>query len=73
MLLDGYVYYDLFNQILGSNMVRLMSPTITAGDDTQLCFSFWYAAFGAGESAVMQIIRQDNSSSESTVDKVFIK
>lgn len=52
-------------------MVRLMSPTITASEDPQLCFSFWYAAFGAGESAVMQIIRQDNSSSESTVDKVI--
>lgn len=70
LFLDGYVYYDLFNQILGSNMVQLVSPLITSGDDTQLCFSFWYAAFGAGDSAVMQIIRQDNSSGESITDKV---
>lgn len=71
LFLDGYVYYDLFNQILGSNMVQLVSPLITSGDDTQLCFSFWYAAFGAGDSAVMQIIRQDNSSGESITDKVL--
>lgn len=51
-------------------MVQLVSPLITSGDDTQLCFSFWYAAFGAGDSAVMQIIRQDNSSGESITDKV---
>ncbi|XP_046682188.1 MAM and LDL-receptor class A domain-containing protein 1-like [Homalodisca vitripennis] len=68
---DGYIYYDLFNQILGSNMVQLVSPLITSGDDTQLCFSFWYAAFGAGDSAVMQIIRQDNSSGEALLDKIW--
>ncbi len=43
-------------------MVKLMSPLITVGEDPQLCFSFWYAAFGAGESALMQISKQDNSS-----------
>lgn len=59
---DGYIYYDLFNQILGANMVKLISPLIPGGDDPQLCFSFWYAAFGAGESALMQISKQDNSS-----------
>lgn len=69
---DGYIYYDLFNQILGSNMVQLVSPLITSGDDTQLCFSFWYAAFGAGDSAVMQVIRQDNSSGEALLDKVTV-
>ncbi|XP_054280218.1 MAM and LDL-receptor class A domain-containing protein 1-like [Macrosteles quadrilineatus] len=68
---DGYIYYDLFNQILGSNMVQLVSPLITSGDDTQLCFSFWYAAFGAGDSAVLQVIRQDNSSGEALLDKVW--
>ncbi|KAI5707041.1 hypothetical protein M8J75_013844 [Diaphorina citri] len=64
---DGYIYFDLFNQILGSNMVRLVSPVITTneGDSQLLCFSFWYAAFGAGESAILQIIRQDNSSDTS--------
>lgn len=43
-------------------MVKLISPLIPGSEDPQLCFSFWYAAFGAGESAVMQISKQDNSS-----------
>ncbi|XP_072162630.1 uncharacterized protein [Bemisia tabaci] len=67
---DGYIYYDLFNQILGNNMVRLVSPVIPAAEDSQLCFSFWYAAFGAGESAVMQVIKQDNSSNDAPGEKV---
>ncbi|XP_072154876.1 MAM and LDL-receptor class A domain-containing protein 1 isoform X1 [Bemisia tabaci] len=68
---DGYIYYDLFNQILGNNMVRLVSPVIPAAEDSQLCFSFWYAAFGAGESAVMQVIKQDNSSNDAPGEKVW--
>ncbi|XP_024085884.1 MAM and LDL-receptor class A domain-containing protein 1-like isoform X4 [Cimex lectularius] len=69
---DGYIYYDLFNQILGSNMVRLVSPAIAGGEEQQLCLSFWYAAFGAGDSALMQVIRQDNGSSNSQdVEKIW--
>lgn len=70
LFLDGYIYYDLFNQILGANMVRLISPVIPVTDEPQLCFSFWYAAFGAGESALLQIMRQDNSSGETPAEKV---
>lgn len=51
-------------------MVRLISPVIPVTDEPQLCFSFWYAAFGAGESALLQIMRQDNSSGETPVEKV---
>lgn len=69
---DGYIYYDLFNQILGANMVRLISPIIPVTDEPQLCFSFWYAAFGAGESALLQIMRQDNSSGETAAEKVRV-
>lgn len=69
-LIDGYIYYDLFNQILGANMVKLLSPLIPASEDSQLCFSFWYAAFGAGESALLQISKQDNSS-DGAGEKVF--
>lgn len=68
---DGYIYYDLFNQILGANMVRLVSPLIPVNDDPQLCFSFWYAAFGAGESALMQISKQDNASTDSPSEKIW--
>lgn len=70
-LLDGYIYYDLFNQMLGSNMVRLASPLIQGSEEQQICLSFWYAAFGAGDSALMQVIRQDNSSSNNEMEKVF--
>lgn len=52
-------------------MVKLISPLIPAGEDSQLCFSFWYAAFGAGESALMQISKQDgNTSTDSSAEKV---
>lgn len=51
-------------------MVRLTSPVIPVTDEPQLCFSFWYAAFGAGESALLQIMRQDNSSGETPAEKV---
>lgn len=53
-------------------MVRLISPVIPVTDEPQLCFSFWYAAFGAGESALLQIMRQDNSSGETPAEKVGV-
>ncbi|XP_046406809.1 MAM and LDL-receptor class A domain-containing protein 1-like [Ischnura elegans] len=61
---EGYIYFDLFNQNAGSNMVRLISPQITATQEepTFLCFSFWFAAFGNGDAAELRIVRQDNSS-----------
>ncbi|KAK7601263.1 hypothetical protein V9T40_008704 [Parthenolecanium corni] len=68
---DGYIYYDLFNQILGANMVKLVSPLIPVNEDPQLCFSFWYAAFGAGESALMQISKQDNASADGGGEKIW--
>lgn len=61
---EGYVYFDLFNQNLGSNPVRLISPTISAVEERSLCFTFWFAVFGAGESAQLRVVRQDNSSSD---------
>lgn len=52
-------------------MVKLMSPLIPAGEDAQLCFSFWYLAFGAGDSAVLQIVKQDTpNADDSGAEKV---
>lgn len=51
-------------------MVKLVSPLIPVNEDPQLCFSFWYAAFGAGESALMQISKQDNASADGGGEKV---
>ncbi|XP_069694256.1 MAM and LDL-receptor class A domain-containing protein 1-like [Periplaneta americana] len=61
---EGYVYFDLFNQNVGSNTARLISPPISAVEEQFLCFTFWFAVFGAGESAELRVVRQDNSSSE---------
>jgi hypothetical protein len=58
------VYFDLFNQNVGNNPVRLISPTIGAVEERSLCFTFWFAVFGAGESAQLRVVRQDNSSSD---------
>jgi hypothetical protein len=63
-LAEGYVYFDLFNQNVGRNPVRLISPTISAVEERSLCFTFWFAVFGAGESAQLRVVRQDNSSSD---------
>jgi membrane protein required for beta-lactamase induction len=64
VLAEGYVYFDLFNQNVGGNPVRLVSPTIKAVQEQSLCFTFWFAVFGAGESAQLRVVRQDNSSSD---------
>ena len=45
----GYAYFDIFSHTGGrSNKVRMVSPTITKGIADHMCFSFWFAAFGAG-------------------------
>lgn len=54
-------------------MVKLVSPLIPVNEDPQLCFSFWYAAFGAGESALMQISKQDNASADGGGEKVIYR
>ena len=42
-----------------SNKVRMTSPTIKNGIADHLCFSFWFAAFGAGDTTSLRIYRQD--------------
>ncbi|KAL0267745.1 UNVERIFIED_CONTAM: hypothetical protein PYX00_009926 [Menopon gallinae] len=66
---EGYVYFDLFNHNAATNVVRLMSPPITANGD-QYCMSFWFAAFGAGEDADLKVIREDNSTSDNQATEV---
>jgi hypothetical protein len=69
---DGYVYFDLYNQVLGANIVKLYSPLIPATEDPQLCLSFWYAAFGAGDIAVMKISRTDSTAADGTSELVTV-
>jgi len=49
---------------VGGKPVRLISPTIKAVTEQSLCFTFWFAVFGAGESAQLRVVRHDNSSSD---------
>jgi hypothetical protein len=64
ILAEGYIYFDLFNQNVGSTPVRLISPVISAVEGQTLCFTFWFAGFGAGESAELRVVHQENSSGE---------
>ena len=52
----GYAYFDIFNTGSRSNLVKMISPTITADPEQgRMCFSFWFAAFGAGDSTSLRI------------------
>jgi len=59
----GYAYFDIFNTGSRSNRVKMISPTISASDD-KLCFSFWYAAFGAGDSTSLKIYKVELDSKD---------
>ena len=56
----GYAYFDIFSHTGGrSNKVRMVSPTIYKGIADHMCFSFWFSAFGAGDTTSLKIYRQD--------------
>ena len=41
-----------------TDKVRLVSPEIkSVGGGDKLCFSFWFAAFGAGESTTLKVYK----------------
>jgi len=60
----GYAYFDIFNTGSRSNRVKMISPTIPASKDGKMCFSFWFAAFGAGDSTSLRIYKQTVSAKE---------
>ena len=53
----GYVFFDMFSLSKLLRRARLESAALDAGDP--VCFSFWFAAFGQGESTVLRVIRVD--------------
>lgn len=55
----GYAYFDIFNTGSRSNRVKMISPTIPASNSGKMCFSFWFAAFGAGETTSLRIYKYD--------------
>lgn len=50
----GYAYFDIFSQNSVSPPVRLLSRL--PGSEDRVCFSFWYAGFGAGESTQLRVL-----------------
>ena len=46
----------------------MTSPTIKEGMADHLCFSFWFAAFGAGDTTSLRIYRQDVKGGEDNND-----
>ncbi|KAJ1525640.1 hypothetical protein ONE63_008858 [Megalurothrips usitatus] len=53
----GYVFFDMFSLSKLLRRARLQSPTLDAGDP--VCLSFWFAAFGQGDSTVLRVVRVD--------------
>ncbi|CAL8109886.1 unnamed protein product [Orchesella dallaii] len=59
----GYAYFDIFSQNPQGPPVRLVSMVPATGD--RMCFSFWYAGFGAGESTVLRVLTAEPKSPDS--------
>ena len=47
-----------------SNRVKMISPTITGSEAGKMCFSFWFAAFGAGESTSLKIYKYEGEADD---------
>ena len=52
-----HVKQELKNCFPRSNRVKMISPTITASESGKMCFSFWFAAFGAGDTTSLKIYK----------------
>lgn len=63
----GYVFFDMFSLSKVLRRARLESPVLDAGEP--VCLSFWFAAFGQGDSTVLRVVRvdQDHKVPEMTV------
>ena len=55
--LSFHVKQELKNSFPRSNRVKMISPTITASESGKMCFSFWFAAFGAGDTTSLKIYK----------------
>lgn len=65
-LQGGYIYFDVFSQQGSVDIIRLVGPNITAGGigRPRLCMTFWFAAFGAGETTQLKIYGVDTLSKD---------
>ncbi len=73
-LAEGYIFFDLFapSKKGARDTARLVSSLIPAStEDTLHCLTFWYAAFGVGDTAELRVVKADNSSGELVLEKVW--
>ena len=76
-----FVFFDIFTTNQKSAEVQLLSPVVnTSPDETALCFSFWFAAFGVEESTTLRVIKVSiegdtigNGDDEDSEDKELVK
>ncbi|KAE8746542.1 hypothetical protein FOCC_FOCC006776 [Frankliniella occidentalis] len=71
---EGYIFFDLFapSKKGARDTARLVSSLIPAStEDTLHCLTFWYAAFGVGDTAELRVVKADNSSGELVLEKVW--
>ncbi|XP_069156146.1 MAM and LDL-receptor class A domain-containing protein 1 isoform X2 [Procambarus clarkii] len=55
----GYAYFDVFNQNARPQSLMLLSPPMDkTSDNSPICFTFWYAYFGASESTKLKVTRE---------------
>ena len=67
-MLSGYSNISTFDSIFRSNKVRMISPVVHKGHSDHMCFSFWFAAFGAGDTTSLRIYRQDHKGGDDSND-----
>ena len=62
--IGGYVYFDVFSQGGRVETVRLVGPVVNSrgvkNGKPRMCLTFWFAAFGAGDSTELKAIRRDH-------------
>jgi len=66
MSIGGYAYFDVFSQGGRVETVRLVGPVVNSRGNgvkngkPRMCLTFWFAAFGAGDSTELKAIRRDH-------------
>lgn len=75
-LKGGYVYFDVFSQQSRQEIVRLVGPNVTSLGigRPRLCLTFWFAAFGAGDTTQLKVLMADGSMGiEKGISRILFK
>lgn len=59
---EGYVFFDIFTTNQQQSTVRMVSPVIDGMGSDDLCFTFWYFAFGAADSTQLHVLKTEPDS-----------